>query len=117
MAASPHVSTVSLQEYAQDGPTTLRVVPEHLALLSAISPEHLLGTFGEIGVMVILFIELGLLIGFFLPGDSLLFVAGYATVPGNSLHLHMSLGVLLIAALIGAVLGGQLGYLVGRGTG
>jgi membrane-associated protein len=92
-------------------------VPEHLALLSSISPQHLLGTFGELGVMVILFIELGLLIGFFLPGDSLLFVAGYATVPGNSLHLHMSLTTLLVAALIGSVLGGQLGYLVGRGTG
>jgi membrane-associated protein len=87
-------------------------VPAHLALLSAISPQHLLSTFGEIGVMVILFIELGMLVGFFLPGDSLLFVAGYATV-----HLHLSLPGLIVAALIGAILGGQLGYLVGRQTG
>jgi membrane-associated protein len=92
-------------------------VPEHLALLSSISPQHLLGTFGELGVMVILFIELGLLIGFFLPGDSLLFVAGYATVNGNSLHLHLSLGGLLVASIVGAVFGGQLGYLVGRRAG
>jgi membrane-associated protein len=93
------------------------VVPEHLALLSAISPEHLLGTFGEIGVMVILFIELGMLVGFFLPGDSLLFVAGYATVADNSLHLHLSLPGLIAAALIGSIVGGQLGYLVGRRAG
>jgi membrane-associated protein len=111
------VVAVLLKEYAQDAPTTLSAVPEHLALLSSISPQHLLGTFGELGVMVILFIELGLLIGFFLPGDSLLFVAGYATVGGNSLHLHMSLGGLIVAAIVGAILGGQLGYLVGRRTG
>jgi membrane-associated protein len=92
-------------------------VPEHLALLNSISPEHLLGTFGELGVLVILVIELGLLVGFFLPGDSLLFVAGYATVKGNSLHLHMSLGTLLVAAIVGAIVGGQLGYLVGRRAG
>jgi membrane-associated protein len=93
------------------------VVPEHLALLSAISPQHLLGTFGELGVMVILLIELGLLVGFFLPGDSLLFVAGYATVGGNSLHLHLSLPGLIAAALVGSIVGGQLGYLVGRRAG
>jgi membrane-associated protein len=92
-------------------------VPEHLALLSAISPQHLLSTFGEIGVMVILLIELGLLVGFFLPGDSLLFVAGYATVGGNSLHLHLSLPGLIAAALVGSIVGGQLGYLVGRQAG
>jgi membrane-associated protein len=92
-------------------------VPEHLALLSAISPQHLLSTFGELGVMVILLIELGLLVGFFLPGDSLLFVAGYATVGGNSLHLHLSLPGLLAAALVGSIVGGQVGYVVGRRAG
>jgi membrane-associated protein len=92
-------------------------VPEHLALLSAISPQHLLSTFGEIGVMVILLVELGVLVGFFLPGDSLLFVAGYATVAGNSLHLHLSLPGLIAAALVGSIIGGQLGYLVGRRAG
>jgi membrane-associated protein len=92
-------------------------VPEHLALLSAISPQHLLSTFGEIGVMVILLIELGVLVGFFLPGDSLLFVAGYATVAGNSLHLHLSLPGLIAAALVGSIIGGQLGYQVGRRAG
>jgi membrane-associated protein len=92
-------------------------VHQHLvqyALLSAISPSHLLSTFGVIGVLVVLFAQTGVLIGFFLPGDSLLFLAGYATDRHNSLGFHMPLGWLLIAAAAGAILGGQLGYEVGR---
>jgi membrane-associated protein len=92
-------------------------VHQHLALLSSISPSHLLSTFGVVGVLVIVFVEMGLLVGFFLPGDSLLFVAGYATVHGNSLGLHLPLGWLMLAAAGGAILGGQLGFEVGRRAG
>jgi membrane-associated protein len=88
-----------------------------MALLSAISPSHLLSTFGVLGVLVVIFVQLGLLIGFFLPGDSLLFLAGYATDKHNSLGFHMPLGWLLLAAAAGAVVGGQLGYEVGRRAG
>jgi membrane-associated protein len=88
-----------------------------MALLGAISPQHLLSTFGVVGVLVVLFLEMGLLVGFFLPGDSLLFVAGYATVSDNSLKLHLPLGWLLVAAAVGAVAGGQLGFEVGRRAG
>jgi membrane-associated protein len=87
------------------------------SFLHSLSAQHLLATFGVAGVCVILFVQLGLLVGFFLPGDSLLFVAGYATVAGNSLHLHLPLGWLLIAAAGGAVAGGELGYLIGRRAG
>jgi len=93
------------------------MVHQHLALLNSITPEHLLSTFGVIGVLLVLFLEMGVLVFFFLPGDSLLFVAGYATVSNNSLGLHLPLGWLLIAAAIGAVLGGQLGFEVGRRAG
>jgi membrane-associated protein len=87
-------------------------VPEHLALLSSISPLLLLGSFGELGVMVILFIELGLLVGFFLPGDSLLFTVGVVCGAG---HLDIALvNVLLVCA---ALLGDTSGYLLGRSTG
>jgi membrane-associated protein len=89
----------------------------HLALVGAISPSHLLSTFGVVGVLVVLLLEMAVLVGFFLPGDSLLFVAGYATVPHNSLHLHLPLGWLLLASAAGAVVGGQLGYEVGRRAG
>jgi membrane-associated protein len=92
--------------------------PVHqVALLSAISPHHLLSTFGVVGVMVILFLQTGVLVGFFLPGDSLLFLAGYATDRNNSLGVHLSLGWLLVAAAAGAILGGQLGYETGRRAG
>ena len=59
----------------------------------------------------------GLLVGFFLPGDSLLFVAGYATVAHNSLHLHLPLGWLLLAAPVGAIAGAQVGYYIGLRAG
>jgi membrane-associated protein len=92
-------------------------VHQHLALLSSISPQHLLSTFGVIGVLVVIFLNMGVLVFFFLPGDSLLFVAGYATVTDNSLGFHLPLGWLMIAAAVGAILGGQLGYEVGRRAG
>jgi membrane-associated protein len=92
-------------------------VHQQYALLSSISASHLLSTFGVIGVLVIIFIQTGLLIGFFLPGDSLLFLAGYATDRHNNLHVHLSLGWLLVAAAVGAIVGGQVGYEVGRRAG
>jgi membrane-associated protein len=92
-------------------------VHQHLALLSAISPAHLLSTFGVVGVFVVIFAQMAVLICFFLPGDSLLFVAGYATVEDNSLGFHLPLGWLMIAAATAAILGGQLGFEFGRRAG
>jgi membrane-associated protein len=92
-------------------------VHQQFALLSSISPSHLLSTFGVVGVLVVIFVQTGLLVGFFLPGDSLLFLAGYATDRHNNLHVHLPLGWLLLAAAAGAVVGGQLGYEVGRRAG
>jgi membrane-associated protein len=92
-------------------------VHQHLALISAISPTHLLSTFGVVGVLVVVFVQVGLLIGFFLPGDSLLFIAGYATDKHNTLGFHMPLGWLLLAAAGGAIIGGQVGFEVGRRAG
>jgi len=86
-------------------------------LFSGLAPTHLLATFGVVGVFVILLIEMGLLVGFFLPGDSLLFIAGYATDGNNTLHLHLSLPWLLVAAAAGAIIGGQVGYEFGKRTG
>jgi membrane-associated protein len=87
------------------------------ALLGSLSAQHLLDVLGVAGVFVILFAETGLLVGFFLPGDSLLFVAGYATVADNSLKFTLSLPALLVAAPVGAILGAQLGYEIGRRAG
>jgi membrane-associated protein len=89
------------------------------ALLGSLSASHLLDVLGVLGVLLILFAETGLLIGFLLPGDSLLFVAGYATVRGNSLpgHPHLSLWQLLVLAPIGAIAGAQVGFELGRRAG
>ena len=87
------------------------------SVLGSISPQHLLKVLSEAAVPLILFAETGLLLGFFLPGDSLLFVAGYATVSHNTLHLHLSLPVLLVLAPIGAIVGAQVGYEIGRRAG
>lgn len=88
-----------------------------VALLSSISAQHLLDVLGVAGVLLIMFAETGLLVGFFLPGDSLLFVAGYATVAHNSLGFTLSLVGLLIAAPIGAISGAEVGYEIGSRAG
>ena len=46
-----------------------------LAAGGALDPQHLIQTLGLIGLLAIIFAECGLLIGFFLPGDTLLFAA------------------------------------------
>jgi membrane-associated protein len=60
----------------------------------------------------IVFVETGLFIGFFLPGDSLLVTAGVFASSG-----HLNLGALLFFCSLCAVLGDQLGYVIGRRTG
>jgi len=87
------------------------------SVLHTLSAQNLIDTLGLAGVALILFAETGILLGFFLPGDSLLFVAGYATVAGNSLGLHLSLVGLLIVAPIAAFVGAQFGFELGRRAG
>src|SRR3954470_8578927 len=88
-------------------------------MLGPLAPQHLLDVLGVAGVFLILFAETGLLVGIVLPGDSLLFVAGYATVADNSLpgDLHLPLGWLLLAAATGAIVGAQVGHEFGRRAG
>jgi membrane-associated protein len=70
-----------------------------------------------IGVIAIIFAETGLLIGFFLPGDSLLFIAGAFAATHKAGHPHLNLAILLPGVAIAAVLGGQVGYWIGRRAG
>ncbi|MEV8506863.1 DedA family protein [Actinoplanes sp. NPDC051475] len=95
---------------------TYSALTEQLAL-NPLDPQELLHTFGLIGVWAILFAETGLLVGFFFPGDSLLFLAGVAASPvADSIFgdgTRMSLVGLLIGAPVCAVLGAQLGHLLG----
>jgi membrane-associated protein len=67
-----------------------------------------------LGVALIIFAESGLLIGFFLPGDSLLFTAGFLMYTGV-LGFNINLAVLILFAA--AVLGDSVGYTFGRRIG
>ncbi|WP_406099516.1 DedA family protein [Streptomyces sp. NBC_01013] len=89
-------------------------LPQAVNLLDAGS---LLGTFGALGIAAVLFAETGLLVGFFLPGDSLLFTAGLLCVSGAHGPVQLSLPQVLMAAVAGALLGAQTGYWIGRRAG
>jgi membrane-associated protein len=86
---------------------------------SFLDPEKLVDTFGLLGIFAVVFIETGLLIGFFLPGDSLLFTAGFLASGPSSVDeaLHLPLGWLLVGCFIAAVAGDQVGYLIGNRVG
>jgi membrane-associated protein len=77
-----------------------------------LDPQWLISTFGMIGILAAVFAESGLLIGFFLPGDSLLFTTGLLVAGGTYLHQPLWLVCLLVS--IAAVAGDQAGYLFGR---
>jgi membrane-associated protein len=91
-----------------------RALADSLAL-NPLDPKGLLKTFGLAGVWAILFAETGLLLGFFLPGDSLLFLAGVAASPVaiEVVGVKLSLTGLLIGAPICAIAGAQLGHFLG----
>ncbi|MEU9867904.1 DedA family protein [Actinomadura sp. NPDC048021] len=87
------------------------------ALPAAVNPldaGSLLAAFGTVGIAVVLFAETGLLVGFFLPGDSLLFTAGLLCTAGTHGDSRLSLPWVLCAAAAGAILGAQCGFVLGR---
>jgi membrane-associated protein len=84
--------------------------------INPLNAADLIATFGLIGVLAIIFAETGLLVGFFFPGDSLLFLAGIAASPfANEIFngAQLNIWVLLIAAPLCAIAGAQLGHLLG----
>jgi len=91
------------------------VVVPVIAVLGGLDPELLIQRGGLLLLAAIVFAESGLLFGFFLPGDSLLFAAGAATATiGGELP---SIGVVLVVVIVAAVTGDQVGYLFGRRVG
>jgi membrane-associated protein len=83
-------------------------------LANPISPDTLLSNFGLAGLAVILFAECGLLIGFFLPGDTILLAAGISLAIGT---IKTPLGWYLVIAPIAAILGNLVGYWIGYRAG
>ncbi|MEO7571802.1 MAG: VTT domain-containing protein [Acidimicrobiales bacterium] len=84
-----------------------------------LDPDKLIDTFGLLGIFLIVFAESGLLVGFFLPGDSLLFTAGFLASGPSSVSdsLHLPLIPLLVGTWVAAVAGDQVGYLFGQRVG
>ena len=82
--------------------------------LNWLDPRDLIDTFGTAGLLIVVFIESGL-VPAPLPGDSLLFIAGFfcSTKAGGS-DPHLNLAVVVIGSFLAAVVGAQLGYLIGQ---
>lgn len=74
--------------------------------------ETILPAIGYVGITAIIFAESGLLIGFFLPGDSLLFTAGFLASQGV-----FNIGMLVVLCFVAAVLGDNVGYAFGHKVG
>jgi len=72
-------------------------------------PEILIKTVGLVGIFLIIFAESGLFFGFFLPGDSLLFIAGIFASQGI-----FNIYVLIIGCILFAILGDSVGYFTGK---
>jgi membrane-associated protein len=87
------------------------------ALPALLDGQHLVETFGLAGLLAIIFAETGLLLGFFLPGDSLLFAAGFAATGKLSPTLHPNLAVVCVLVSTVAIAGAQVGFLIGRTAG
>ncbi|WP_406430493.1 DedA family protein [Streptomyces sp. NBC_00631] len=96
---------------------TTAVHPASQLAVNVLDAHSLLAAFGVLGVGVVMFAETGLLVGFFLPGDSLLFTAGLLCTGSAGGSVHLSLGPLLAAAAVGALAGAQCGFLLGGKAG
>ncbi|MHB1613344.1 MAG: VTT domain-containing protein [Actinomycetes bacterium] len=81
---------------------------------AVLAPAHLIEAFGLLGIIAIILAETGLMVGFFMPGDSLLFTAGLL-VATHVLHTPLWLVIAIIAAA--AFAGDQIGYGIGRRAG
>ncbi len=94
----------------QDGRrTTFRVLYSYMIGLDV---EKIVQSGGILLVGAIIFAESGLLIGFFLPGDTLLFTAGFFAAQGK-----LPLGWLIVTVIVAAIAGDSVGYSIGRRTG
>jgi membrane-associated protein len=72
--------------------------------VSFLDPQTIIHA-GYIAIFAVIFAECGLLIGFFLPGDSLLFTAGFLASQGLGLDIWVLTGVCALAAILGPLVG------------
>ena len=77
-----------------------------------LDPKFLITTLGIFGVFGIVFAESGLLVGFFFPGDSLLFTAGFLASQN-----YFNIVFLVVGSVVAAILGDSVGYWLGAKIG
>ncbi len=97
---------------------TTQLATTQLALLPGwLDPSNLInamGTWALLGIMLIIFAECGILIGFFLPGDTLLFVSGLFIATGAlDVNLWVFIGLVSLAAFVGNMVGFGIGWKLG----
>lgn len=81
---------------------------------SVLNPDHIVQAGGLLLIALIIFAETGMLVGFFLPGDTLLIAAGiYAA--GH--HAQLSIWALLPVVALASIIGYEVGYKIGRAAG
>jgi membrane-associated protein len=83
-------------------------------LKQLVNPESIIRYGGIYLLLLVVFAETGLFVGFFLPGDSLLFTAGLLCSTGF-LHIHPALLITLI--MVAAITGNMVGYIFGKKVG
>ena len=91
-----------------------------LGALGILDPEQLISRGGYLLIFAIVFAESGLLIGFFLPGDSLLFTAGMfagGAFAAKLPNVDFNIWVLVIGIVVAAIVGDQVGYSFGHRAG
>jgi membrane-associated protein len=79
--------------------------------MELLDPKQLIGTFGALGLILIIYAESGLLLGLVFPGDSLLFTAGLLASQNK---YGLNIGVVAIGVFVAAVLGAETGYWIGN---
>ncbi|MGV8877178.1 MAG: DedA family protein [Rhodoglobus sp.] len=87
------------------------------SLIPWLDPNNLIegfGAFALLGIAFIVFAETGLLVGFFLPGDTLLVITGILTLAGV---IQFDIWWVCLAISFAAFLGGEVGYLIGHKVG
>ena len=99
----------------------------YTSLIPWLNPDHLIhefGSFALLGVCVIIFVEIAFLVGFLLPGDTLLLITGLLSFPAGldehghpSQVIHVSIFLVILSIGLAAFLGGELGHLIGRRIG
>ena len=81
-------------------------------VLNVLDPMVIIKTLGLVGILCIIFAESGLFFGFFLPGDSLLFTAGFLASPN-----YLDINILGWGSFVCAVIGDSVGYWFGKKVG